>query len=383
MFCASGEDGRDPRSAGTGSTASRSVNGKSLEENIKIVYGAWNDGGIEKQFSSGQAAFHHSLNRFQRSVEREVHPEIPLHPLPSVEVSTSNMNSLIAAYLLHTGRLEQAVKIHPILSIEQLAPYEELHSLICSLRSREVFPILDWLSTGLEGVEQQAIFDLTFNLRKLHYGNLLSSKLSDDALEYAKVWFLPYMQHYREEMQKLLGALAFLPSIEDPNYRALVGSTVLMRAEEQLTHVFCRSRGLSIEPHLLTLIRASSHALPNLAKASILTNSMGLSQSSNGPIATPGASPSAPISFEIPLPKEFAFHSLFCCPVSKELSTSSNPPQLLPCGHVLSKDIVVDLARGRASYRPSSNHSEPIHPFKCPYCPEKVHSSQVKTLIFD
>jgi len=361
--------------------SSRRSTPNSVADSLKSLYDSWSEVGPEKGFASGQTAYHHSLNRFQKAMDREVPAVIPLHPLPSVNISSSNMNSLIASYLLHTGRLEMASKLHPLITIEQLAPYEELHRLISSLRSREVVPILDWLSTGMESVDATQLFDLSFTLRKLHYGNLLRAKLSDDALEYAKSWFLPYMQEHREEMQKLVGALAFLPSIEDPIYKSLIGSTVLVKAEEQLTHAFCRAKGLATEPHLLTLIRASAHALPNFAKASILSSSIGLTQSTNGHVAPSGAS--SAVSFEIPLPREFTFHSLFCCPVSKELSTSGNPPQLLPCGHVLSKDIVTELARGRASYRPRDAHSEPVHPFKCPYCPEKVQASEVNTITFD
>ena len=33
--------------------------------------------------------------------------------------------------------------------------------------------------------------------------------------------------------------------------------------------------------------------------------------------------------------QEFVFHSIFACPVSKDQSTDTNPPMLLPCGHVL------------------------------------------------
>jgi len=46
--------------------------------------------------------------------------------------------------------------------------------------------------------------------------------------------------------------------------------------------------------------------------------------------------------------QEFVFHSIFACPVSKDQSTDSNPPMLLPCGHVLCQVSTYDLA---ASFR--------------------------------
>ena len=43
---------------------------------------------------------------------------------------------------------------------------------------------------------------------------------------------------------------------------------------------------------------------------------------------------------EIPIAKELRFHNVFSCPVSKEESTSENPPMLLKCGHVICRSCV-------------------------------------------
>lgn len=49
---------------------------------------------------------------------------------------------------------------------------------------------------------------------------------------------------------------------------------------------------------------------------------------------------------EIPLPSNRRYHSIFACPVSKEQSTPTNPPMLLPCGHVIARESLARLARG-------------------------------------
>ncbi len=43
------------------------------------------------------------------------------------------------------------------------------------------------------------------------------------------------------------------------------------------------------------------------------------------------------LPIESEFPKEFQFHSIFICPVSKEISTKDNPPMLLTCGHAIAK----------------------------------------------
>lgn len=365
----------------------------SVSEAVDVLDDTFNGLELEKKFAAGQTAFHHSLNKLAKATEKDIPVVDPSRALKVIPIPQESILRLSAEHLLRSGNLEAAKKICPSLSVEQIAPYEQLKSMIECLRARNVDPILDWIATEPVGLDHGVAFELTYNLRKLHYGNLIKGRLSEKALEYAREHFLPYMSERREDMHKLLGALAFLPSIDDPAYKALLGSTVLMKTEEQLAKAFCRSRGLPTEAHLLTLVRASAFALPCLAKADALTNSLSASQSlsqSNTPLngsstnlATSSSSASpGKLSFEIPLPKDFSFHSLFCCPVSKELSTPLNPPQLLPCGHVLSKEIITELAKGRSSYRGSAS-TDAIHPFKCPYCPEKVFASQVKTISFD
>lgn len=332
----------------------------SVEEGLQSLTAAFEESDLTKKFETGQTSFHHALNRLQKSIERTVPPTVPQMPFEDAQLSSESMLSLITDYLLHTGRLEMAQSTSQ-LSESDLLPYQQLVSLRTSLKARDVDPIITWLQ---ELPESDEISELMFMLRKLHYGNLIKAKASPEALEYARLYFMPYMSVNRPEMQKLLGALAFLPSIEEPNYIGLVGSAVQAQAEDMLSQLFCRANCLPADAHLLTLVRASPHALPNLSKAKTLSSSMGKA------------------SVAVELPKDFVFHSTFCCPVSKELSSPTNPPQLLPCGHVLSKDIVHDLSRGNVSYRRAPPSDTP-HPFKCPYCPEKVQISQVRTLSFD
>ncbi|KAA3678162.1 uncharacterized protein DEA37_0012730 [Paragonimus westermani] len=63
-------------------------------------------------------------------------------------------------------------------------------------------------------------------------------------------------------------------------------------------------------------------------------------------------------------------HNIFHCPVMKELTTTSNGPVRLSCGHAISRDAFESL--------PSGDRSK----VKCPYCPVETYKNQALDLIF-
>jgi hypothetical protein len=75
------------------------------------------------------------------------------------------------------------------------------------------------------------------------------------------------------------------------------------------------------------------------------------------------------LPIEIPLPPENRYHSVFACPVSKDQSTEQNPPMMMSCGHVVSKDSLQKLSKvnGRV---------------KCPYCPVESTVSEALRVHF-
>jgi hypothetical protein len=73
---------------------------------------------------------------------------------------------------------------------------------------------------------------------------------------------------------------------------------------------------------------------------------------------------------DVPLPPQLHFHSIFACPVSRTQCPPGNPPMLLACGHVVSRESLARLAAGRPR-------------FKCPTCPALQTQADAVELVIE
>ncbi|KAK3247618.1 hypothetical protein CYMTET_42888, partial [Cymbomonas tetramitiformis] len=105
----------------------------------------------------------------------------------------------------------------------------------------------------------------------------------------------------------------------------------------QFVRVCCSLLGQAYDSPLEVSVAAGAIALPTLLK---MASVMGKSQTEWNNCEQ------LPLEID-QLGEEFAFHSIFACPVSREQSTAENPPMLLPCGHVLCKGIREVIVDGR------------------------------------
>lgn len=102
-------------------------------------------------------------------------------------------------------------------------------------------------------------------------------------------------------------------------------------------------------------VEAGTYAIPKLAKVRrIIKESYKQSQKE--------------LPCEVDLGPAFQYHNIFVCPVNKEPATCGNTPQLLSCGHVVSKSALNRMTRSERQK------------FKCHTCPAQMTKDEVKEI---
>jgi hypothetical protein len=186
------------------------------------------------------------------------------------------------------------------------------------------------------------------------------------ALAYARAHLSPFRGAHLRAVQRLMACLlwASRPAHESP-YPSLLAPVCWPACSREFARRAARALGAPAEPPLAVAVAAGGAALPALIKLSAVLERQGQSGGLRAACCPGGVLP-----VEIELGDEFAFSSVFACPVSREPSSAGNPPVLLPCGHALCEQSVTRIARSRS------------RAFKCPYCPMEARVDQVTPIVF-
>lgn len=162
------------------------------------------------------------------------------------------------------------------------------------------------------------------------------------------------------EIQQLMCCILFAKRLLSSPYSHFADPYLASSLQTQFSREFSQLLGQSFESPLYTCVTVGSTALPMIMKLSTLMKDKSLewSQSNELPVT-------------LPLLETQRYHSTFVCPVTKEQGTEINPPMMMLCGHVLSKESLMRLAKGSMASR-----------FKCPYCPVDSTASQAVRIYF-
>lgn len=237
------------------------------------------------------------------------------------------------------------------------APFLEMYKILDAIRStKDLGPALEWVAAQSARLLSDGS-SLELKLHQLQFVEILLKGDPYEAIKHARTYLAPFASAHKVEIQKLMAGLLWAGRLDQSPYAELLSPSHWDNMIEEVSRQFCRLLGQSLASPLSVVISAGVQGLPTLLKmASVMAAKM---QEWQGMKQLP---------VPVDLGRELQFHSIFVCPVLREQGSDENPPMLMPCGHVLSKQSIVKLSK-------SSTRA-----FKCPYCPLEANVSQCKQL---
>lgn len=319
------------------------------------------DMGPMNQLEGPQKELNMGLSKYAKALDKSFNPDIS-KAYRNVDFDVHTVNHIIANHFYRQGMFDIGDcflhEAHELDSICLKSPFLEMYSILEAMRSRNLGPALSWAAAQSERLSLNGS-SLEVKLHKLQFLEILQRGSRDDALKYAQTYLVPLSSKHRVEIPKLMACLLWAGRLKQSPYAEFLSPTHWEKLVEELTRQFCNLLGQSYESPLGVAIAAGFQGLPTLLKlANLMANKKQEWQSMKQ------------LPVPVDLGKEFQFHSIFVCPVLREQARDENPPMLMPCGHVLSKQSIVKLSKNST------------RTFKCPYCPLESTVSQCKQLHF-
>lgn len=303
-----------------------------------------------------------ALSKYAKLLEKSFNPDIS-KAYRNVDFDPHIVNQVIAGHFYRQGLFDIgdcfiSEAREPESAAALKSPFLEMYQIVEAMKSQNLGPALNWAASNSDKLKQNGS-DLVLRLHSMQFLEILEKGGRDEALEYARKHLTPFAKHNMAEFQKLMACLLWAGRLDSSPYSALLSPTNWDKLAEELTRQFCNLLGYSYESPLGVTIAAGVQGLPPLLK---FMNVMA------------GKKHEWQTMKQLPVPveldREFQFHSIFVCPVSKEQSTEDNPPMLMSCGHVLCKQSITKMSK-------NSTKS-----FKCPYCPSDIEATQCRPLYF-
>lgn len=313
------------------------------------------------QLESSQKELNVPLSKYPKQLEKSFNPDIS-KAYRNVDFDSHTINQIIASHLYREGLFEVgdcfANEAGEQEATALKSPFIEMYHIHQAMKSRNLEPALNWAFANCEKLRQSGS-DLELKLHRLQYVEILQNRGRDDALKYARTFLSPFASSHMAEIQKLMACLLWAGKLDASPYSDLLAPTNWEKLSEEFTRQFCNLLGQSFESPLSVSVAAGIQGLPTLLK--LMNVMMGKKQEWQSMKQLP---------VPIELDKEFQFHTIFVCPVSRDQATEDNPPMLMSCGHVLCKQSITKLSKNSTKT------------FKCPYCPSEIEATLCRRLFF-
>ncbi|KAJ7452477.1 CTLH/CRA C-terminal to lish motif domain-containing protein [Mycena galericulata] len=298
----------------------------------------------KKEVDDRQKEIYNSVSRLGKALDKKFPVALPSYPdVFTSPTSVTALERTIALHFLRTGQFDTAgiflQEAGLDIPAELRAQFIDLHRILQALRGQDINPALGWVAKNRSFLRERAS-PLEFHLHRSQYIRLLLSNHPPNALpaiEYAKGTMAPFYAENADEFKRLIACIAYLPlsKLQTSPYADLASPSLHFDLEPLFAKEYCASLGMSRQVPLRVVGDiGGGGALARIEKGRkvMRERKSEWSQADELPI-------------EIPLPPENRYHSIFACPVSKEQSSEMNPPMMMGCGHVVTKDSLHKLSK--------------------------------------
>ncbi|KAM3242791.1 hypothetical protein ACQJBY_055029 [Aegilops geniculata] len=313
-----------------------------------------------KQLESCQKEMNTALGKWVKTTEKFFINDIS-KAYKNVDMEQHVINEIIANHLYREALFDIGDNFLGeagcLASIKLKQLFQEMYEIFGALRTEKSEPALSWAMKNHDALLQNDSC-LELKLHQLQFVEILKQGKRDEALQYARTYLAPFATIHKDVIQKLIASILWAGRLDQSPYTEFLVPTNWEKLAEEFAQQFCNLKGQSSTGPMGMTVAAGAEVLPILLKLMmVLTAKREWHSMKEFP-------------FPLDLRRDFQFHSVFICPVLREQGSDDNPPMLLPCGHVLSKQSTVKLSK-------SSSRS-----FKCPYCPFEALASESFAISF-
>ena len=301
----------------------------------------------EKDLGSESKELQSAITKCIKNVDKSFPADLSkaVHP---ISFDANILEDIIVEHFLREGRTDLAemllMEAGKEADPEVFAPFSQMKEVLDGFKVHDLAPAMEWIQDHADALKLSGS-PFPFHVVKMRFLQLALTSVMD-AIQFSKQHFPTFASSNFKEIQKLMGSLAFLKRLEKSPYEGFQDERMWDSLADSFVRESCALLGLSSEMPLSVCIKAGTLALPKLLKLSAV-----MARSADWTLK---AAP--PLDVDL---GDHLYHSVFVCPVSREVASADNPPMMMQCGHVLCEHSLKKLSRGSSR-------------FKCPYCPAEV-----------